>query len=615
MTDRPKLSWKARLFAFGVIAALCVVFTEGASRFLEGGAKGAKVIQLALAPYMMFTDHPGDNPVWHNPHTNADIPSHMKFNNLGFAVDDDFSLPLSDNFVRKYAATPQQRLVLVTGGSAVYGAGATANDKTIAGQLEAVLNARQSKYKYRAINLGMGGWTSYQQFVGLLLFGPQLKPDWIVVMDGHNDGLASCAHGNGVGDPYGWATLLHIVNGSESTVRRSPLMQWLIQHTAAARIITGAQPTQRKGQPDQVYASEEDGHTRYRIAGTKVGDLDKQLDFYLLAQRNIKDLFASTNVLYSTQPLLFDLSRWYRRAFALRGTRESTETAKRHLKADLDDYMAKMSETPCAASLAPQTLGYYMARSAMRLEEVVTKWSAEAKNRSILYANAEMIFSGGHGLRSPNFVDSVHLTDLGQRRIGEYFAGYILQSDLNIPFDAPKFAESVRAETMNPGKVAERYSPPPGPAAKPVEGRHILEGLAVKERSPGVLQFDEQDNNGIHRCIWVNVPATAKRNNTLTIDVWTDTVAGVRVEMIDKSESYGRAEFDLLAPQVVKATGKNVVANIKDLGAGWKRLTLTVPLVDNIVDFNIALLSDDDALEYPGGKGSLVLTQPVLGPS
>src|SRR5262249_40602894 len=155
-------------------------------------------------PYMMFVAPQGNDPVWRNTETKTDIPSHVKFNNFGFTVDGDFSLPLSEEFVSKNAKKPGEKLVLITGGSVVHGVGATSNDKTIAGRLEHVLNQQQSEVHYRVINLGMGSWIAYQQFIGLSLFGLPLRPDWIVVMDGHNDGATVCAQGSGVANPMNW---------------------------------------------------------------------------------------------------------------------------------------------------------------------------------------------------------------------------------------------------------------------------------------------------------------------------------------------------------------------------------------------------------------------------
>ena len=91
--------------------------------------------------------------------------------------------------------------------------GATANERTIAAELEAVLNQRQSVHRYRVLNLGMGGWIAYQQFVGLTIFGLPLDPSWIVTMDGHNDATVTCAHGSGAGNPLEWPKQLYLLGG------------------------------------------------------------------------------------------------------------------------------------------------------------------------------------------------------------------------------------------------------------------------------------------------------------------------------------------------------------------------------------------------------------------
>jgi hypothetical protein len=605
----PKLTWKGRIIAFCVSALVCALVIEGGARLVDSKDKAAEVIELGVQPYMMFVGHPPKNPVWRDIETGTDVPSHMRFNNLGFAVDDDFDMPLSRDFIAKYSASPQQRLVLITGGSVVYGLGATANDKTIAGQLEATLNASQSKYRYRVVNLGMGGWIAYQQFVGLSLFGSPLKPDWIVVMDGHNDALAGCAHGNGIANPYGWATLLEQTGGGDGSTRRGPTLQWLLRHLAIARLVTGMRPAREQ--------SEKVLHERYRMSGIKVGDLDKQMAFYLQAQQSVKDLLSAPNVLYSSQPLLHNnaVSTAYRKAYSLGETAQDADAAKRQLKADLDGYMAKAADTPCAPGVAPQSLGYFMGRSALRLEEVVSRWSADSKGRTVLYANTEMVFPGGFSLRVPHFIDNAHMSDLGQRRIAEYFAGYILQADAGVPFDATKFAETVRREALKLGAAVDLYAPPPGPPGKPIDGNRILEGLVASDRSPGVVQLDETNVAGYHRVIWASVPATAGKTSKLTIDLWSPAVSAVRVELLDNAGSYGRADFNLLRPRIIATNGKDAVAQIRDLGKGWRRLTLAAPLAGATASFNITLMSDDDELTYQGSKRSIVLTEPALSPT
>lgn len=457
MTPQPKLTWKGRLIAFGVSALLCVALLEGGSRFFDRTDKGLTQMQLILHPYMMFVGYAGKNPTWRNVETKTDVPSTMHFNNIGFANDIDFTTPPAPEFLKKYSKAAGEKLVLITGGSVVHGVGATANDKTIAEQLEATLNAKQSKQKYRVLNLGMGSWIAYQQFVGLSLYGLPLKPDWVVVMDGHNDAAVACPHGSGVGNPLGWPQMLYLTGGGEGITRKSPLVQWLVENSAAARIVTGLQPTGQNGQLGRLYFDDADPDKRFliKLRGLTFSGLDKQVEFYLLAQQNVKELFSTASILFSSQPLLYDnaISSSYRKAFDLQGTQESVAAGRNALTVDLDKHMAQASQTVCNDKISSQALGYFMGRSALHLGQAAAAWSSETKARSILYANPEMLFTGEHKVRLAHFIDNAHMSDLGQRRMAEYFAGHILKTDLNMPFDPAELLATVRSEAA---KIVER---------------------------------------------------------------------------------------------------------------------------------------------------------------
>ncbi|MFZ0693967.1 MAG: SGNH/GDSL hydrolase family protein, partial [Alphaproteobacteria bacterium] len=507
---------------------------EGVCRLLDRGPGKLVQLELNLQPYMMFTAGAGNNAVWRDVLTNTDVPSQIKFNNYGFSGGYDFSLFPDRDFRKKHAKMPGERVVVITGGSVVHGVGATANDKTIAGQLEAVLNARQSKYKYRVVNLGMGSWIAYQQFIGLSLFATPLDPDWVVVMDGYNDAASPCAQGTGPGNPMGWPKMLYLTGGGKGVELRSALMQWLIRNSAAARVVTGMQPSQQNGQFDRLYFDNEDPDKRFTIKmrGLKMADLDKQIDFYLLAQENVMNLFSSAKIIYSTQPQMFDnaVAPNYRKAYTLEATRESVEAAKGRLNAELDGYMARASETKCDSRAGSAVVGYFMARSALRMEQAAAEWSKRFENRTILYFNAEMAFPYEPRLRRPQFIDSAHMSDFGQRHVAEYFAGFILEKDLGVPFDPAAQAAAVRAETLDlmgtsaadssvtTQIVKYDYSAPPAELpGTSVSANPVMEGVTAKERSSGALQLNELDDYGYHRVIWSGVPATSGRRNTVTI--------------------------------------------------------------------------------------------------
>lgn len=571
-------------------------------------------------PYMMFVGPTMRDPVWRNAETGGDVASRMAFNNLGFTNDSDFSFPPDDAFVAKFQRKPDERLVLITGGSAVHGVGATANDRTIAAELESVLNRRQSVHRYRVLNLGMGGWIAYQQFVGLTIFGLPLEPDWIVNMDGHNDATVTCAHGSGAGNPLEWPKLLYLLGGGRALAGASPVMQWLLRNTAAARVLTGQQPERQGSESDRLYFDPQDGERRFdvKLSGVTFSELDRQLTFYLQAERNVKELFSRANILFATQPLLYrnPVSPWYRPAFRLAGANADD---KRRLGADLDAYMAKVATRACGSLGDVHPLGYFMPRSALALERRVAEWSAAPAGRRVLYANAEMLFPDRYGGRLPFFIDNVHMSDLGQRRIAEYFAGYILRADLGIDFDPASLSATLAAEAADTRRRQPQSKPPqasdrPKAQGRPVVAKYVAEGVIVARIEPGLLRLDEQPGSGLHRLLWPDVPARAGKANTLSIDVWFDTTIDmVRLDMRDASGASGRADFDLAARRVTAAVD-TTGAYLLDLGKGWRRLILTVPLANGSASFAIVLMSPDGeaATTYPGESRSLVIGQPVL---
>lgn len=620
MTDRRKPGWKGNVVAVAVSTLLCVVLIEGSARIFEGMEKGKPVreMQLDMQPYMMFVSSTDDHPTWRNIITSTDVPSRMTFNNLYFNFSGDFTLPLGQEFIGRYGKKPDEKLVLITGGSAVHGVGATSNEKTTAGQLEARLNAAQSTQKYRVLNLAMGSWIAYQEFVGLSLFGLPLKPDWVVVMDGHNDGAVACISGSGAANPMNWPLMLYLTGGGEGAGPKSALVQWLIDNTSIGRVITGARPPKPNPMLDRITFDDAEPDKRFvvKMRDLTMSVLDKQVDFYLQSQRNVTELFSSANILLSSQPLLAEnvLSASYRSAFEFGEKPEAAAAGKERLKADLDQFMKQNGDTSCNSGLTPQILSYFMARSALRLEKAASEWAAQSTTRSIRYSNVDIAFPGSARLREPNFIDNVHLTDLGQKRTAELFAGYILETDLKIPFSPAAFAQAVTAEAtkaageLPPSKFA--YSPP-AQVTPPIGGNRILEGLSAEERSPGALQLSETKDTGAHRILWASVPVKPGKN-TMAVDVWSDAIPVVRLEVLDNKKSYGRADLDLDAKKILAKDGNKVDAQVQDLGKGWKRTTLTLPLAGEAATLSVALIGPGGVLLYPGRDRSIVITEPAL---
>jgi hypothetical protein len=173
-------------------------------------------------------------------------------------------------------------------------------------------------------------------------------------------------------------------------------------------------------------------------------------------------------------------------------------------------------------------------------------------------------------------------------------------------------AEAAKAG-RDPVPVKRAYSPPALLQTEPIGGLRSLEGVTAKERSPGTMELREKRKSGFHRILWTNVPVTPGKDATLTVDIWSDTVAVVRLEMLDSLKTYGRTDFDLVRQKTVAKDGENVDARIEDLGKGWKRIALTVPLVGEMATLSLALMRNTQ-VRYSGDNRSIVITEPALSP-
>ena len=80
-----------------------------------------------------------------------------------------------------------EKLIFLIGGSTAFGVGSSANEKTIAAQLEKQLNANEEMFKYRIINAGIGGYNSIQEMLFLSTELIKYDPDMVIVFDGTND--------------------------------------------------------------------------------------------------------------------------------------------------------------------------------------------------------------------------------------------------------------------------------------------------------------------------------------------------------------------------------------------------------------------------------------------
>ena len=101
-------------------------------------------------------------------------------------------------------------------------------------QLEKYLNIN-AYTTYRVLNMAMGSWIAYQQFIGLSLFAKPLNPDWVVVFDGTMM-EAACGYGTGPGNPLGWPKMLYYSYGQKLD---KGLIENIAEHSALLRLLLG----------------------------------------------------------------------------------------------------------------------------------------------------------------------------------------------------------------------------------------------------------------------------------------------------------------------------------------------------------------------------------------
>lgn len=418
--------------------AVLLLGVEWAARVIEPLVQRPVAdLQLAVQPYMMFTAPNRDGSPLYNKVKNEPVQSTMRFNNFGFAESFDFQLVPAPDYLEQHRRHAGEKLVLLTGGSAAAGHGATANDKTIASRMERYLNGRSRGPHYRVVNLAMSSWSSYQEFIGLSLFGLPLDPDWIVVMDGVNDGSVACSQGGGAGHPMEWAKFLYF---AQYGGRDRSASEVLLRHSALLRLATGLKPAPPP--PSEIFFDESEADKRFelKVAGLTIAEQDRQIEFYLQSQRNMLALFHRSNVILSTQPQLYDnaVAASYRAAFGP----NASEASRAKLRAELDQYMDRSKDDSCSSQGNSKPGGYFIGRSSLRLMELAAHSEREeSPARTVVYYNTESVFSLDLKKREPNFMDNVHMSDRGQDRIADFYADAILSAERGAPLDLRSFTK------------------------------------------------------------------------------------------------------------------------------------------------------------------------------
>jgi hypothetical protein len=561
-------------------------------------------------PYVMITTAPGDYREFFNTFTKETYPSSVRTNSLGYNDRHEFIVG------RPYNKAADEKVVLLTGGSAAWGVGATATDRTVAGRMEYYLNSLQSGQRYTVINLAMGSWIAFQQFIGLQFWGAQFAPDWVVSMDGFNDAGTGCAFSQGPGNPLYFATMRSYIDGYlMSTLHPVFYRGWfeneLILHSRAYRIITGKQYVP----DDQIFdqSSTENTVFRRQITPTKVGESRQILAFYLAAERGMLKLFPQARYILSTQPVVNQFTGDFNDIYQYPVGSPERKAAIEKRTVSLEGYLTEHENEMCGQKTAQPSFTYIFGNGAVQLEQLVDEEAA--RGRMVAYYNIGTLFPDPRPERMPYFIDAPHLSDKGMDVIGKFYAEKILAADRERP-TAPVAAPPAAAPAVPAASASA------APANADEHEWDYLVGLTVKDETaeePVVAGFPPRR---------LTATPTASRHGlgvrfdrlhpggTYHVTVWLKSApnAWAMVEGRDSNDPvtgrpvhYGVASYDLAQAMMTKSSGDLANLSVASAKNGWVKTTFDLVTKDGQIYVTANLLEGSNGLQYFQGAGQNIV--------
>jgi hypothetical protein len=546
----------------------------------------------SFQPYVMITTAPGDYSRFSNTYTKQTYRSTVRTNSLGYNDTHEFSL------TRPYQKAADEKVVLFTGGSAAWGVGAIATDRTVAGRMQYYLNTLQSGERYTVINLAMGSWIAFQQFIGLQLWGPEFDPDWVVSMDGFNDAGVGCNFSQGPGNPMFFAMMRSYINGYlmstyHPVFYRGWLENELIKHSKTYRIITGKQYVPNDQMFDQ--SSHEDMAIRRQIIPTKVGEARQMLAFYLASERGMLNLFPRAGYILSTQPVVNQFTGDFNDIYQYPVGSPDRKAAIEKRTVELEGYLTQYENEMCGQVAAKPANTYIFGNGAVQLEQLADEEAA--RGRLVEYYNIGTLFPDSRSERMPYFIDPPHLTDKGMDVIGKFYAEKILAADhLAAAIVAAPNAEdhtwdylvglTVKDETAEEPVVAGFQ--PRRLTATPTASRHSL-GVRFDDLKPG---------GTYHLTVWLksapNAWAMVEGRDS------NDPATG-------RPTHYGVASYNLA--QAVLTASSGDLANLSAASAknGWVKTTFDLKTKDGRIFVTANLLEGSNGLMNFHGAGQSVV--------
>jgi hypothetical protein len=561
-------------------------------------------------PYVMITTAPGDYQEFFNTFTKETYRSTVRTNSLGYNDRHEFVVG------QTYKKAANEKVVLFTGGSAAWGVGATATDRTVAGRMQYYLNTLQSGERYTVINLAMGSWIAFQQFIGLQYWGTQFDPDWVVSMDGFNDAGVGCNYSQGPGNPLFFATMRSYIDGYlMSTLHpvfyRGWLENELILHSKAYRIITGKQYVA----DDQIFdqSSQEDRAVRRQIIPTKVGEARQMLAFYLASERGMLNLFPQARYILSTQPVVNQFTGDFNDIYQYPVGSPERKAAIEKRTVSLEGYLKQHENEACGQATAQPASTYIFGNGAVQLEQLAD--GETARGRVVEYYNIGTLFPDPRPERMPYFIDPPHLTDKGMDVIGKFYAEKILAADRERPPAATTSAPAAAA-------AAPAASASAAPANTEQNEWDYLVGLTVKDETaekPVVAGFQPRRLTATPTASRHGLGVrfdNLKPGGTYHLTVWLKSApnAWAMVEGRDSNDPqtgvpvhYGAASFDLQKAVTTKSSGDLAKLGVASATDGWVKATFDLVTKDGQIYVTANLLEGSNGLQYFQGAGQNIV--------
>ena len=415
-----------------VLAALLLAVELSARIYAHEGPEQkdphASRIRFQFHPYVMTGVVPHLHyRVWDDAIRNRKVDADVVTNNFGYPDGQDFNLSVP------YRKQPDEKTVLLAGGSTAFGVGATNNAHLIHENLQRFLNDAQSEVHYTVINVAQGGWIAQQEAISLDLWGRIFDPDWILTLDGVNDATVGCAMSQGTGNPVYFQLIKTLVT---SYLAVPPAVDFyrgywenqLIKYSTAYRLLSRKTYIAPPQHLDDAFKDD----LLQVTTPTRLVEVRDQLNFYLLTEKSILERFENAKFLLTTQPtaqdFAFELGDFYQDGDSYAADTAARDAFATGLEQWLDE--AKPREQPCGGNSVAvgYSTRYILAMSAIQLAEMADEFRQKHR-RDVEYFNTGVLYPKDAARRGDYFIDNYHLNDRGQELLARFFAYRILVRD------------------------------------------------------------------------------------------------------------------------------------------------------------------------------------------